>query len=62
MVPRDSPLRSIRDLIALAREKPGTIHFASSGKGQSHHLSGEMFKHMAKVDIVHVPYKGSGPA
>jgi tripartite-type tricarboxylate transporter receptor subunit TctC len=49
-------------LIQLARQSPGAIQFASSGIGQSHHLSGELFKKMAGVDIVHVPYKGSGPA
>lgn len=53
---------NIRELIHLAKQKPGTINFASAGNGQSQHLSGEMFKRMAGVDIVHVPYKGTGPA
>jgi len=53
---------NVRELIQLARQSPGAIQFASSGIGQSHHLSGELFKKMAGVDIVHVPYKGSGPA
>jgi tripartite-type tricarboxylate transporter receptor subunit TctC len=53
---------TVRELIQLAKEKPGTLQFASSGIGQSHHLSGELFKRMAGIDIAHVPYKGSGPA
>lgn len=56
------PARNVAELLALARQKPGALHFASSGIGQSHHLSGEVFKRMAGVDIVHVPYKGTGPA
>lgn len=54
--------KSVPDLIALAKAKPGTINFASSGVGSTAHLSGELFKHMAAVDIIHVPYKGAGPA
>lgn len=56
------PIHSIADLIRYAKEKPGALNFASAGIGQSQHLSGEMFKAMAGVDIVHVPYKGTGPA
>jgi tripartite-type tricarboxylate transporter receptor subunit TctC len=56
------PIHSIADLIRYAKEKPGTLNFASAGIGQSQHLSGEMFKSMADIDIVHVPYKGTGPA
>jgi len=56
------PVTTVRDLIALARSKPGQLAFASSGIGNATHLSGELFKYMAKVDIVHVPYKGGGPA
>ncbi len=56
------PVNSVRELIALAKLKPGTLNFASAGNGQSHHLSGELFKSMTGVDIVHVPYKGSSPA
>ncbi|MGA0569995.1 Bug family tripartite tricarboxylate transporter substrate binding protein [Variovorax sp. VNK109] len=56
------PALSVPELIELARKKPGTLNFASSGQGQSQHLTGEMFKRMANVDIVHVPYKGTGPA
>ncbi|MBK8065787.1 MAG: tripartite tricarboxylate transporter substrate binding protein [Betaproteobacteria bacterium] len=53
---------SVREVIALAKASPGKITYASSGNGTSIHMSGEMFKHMAKVDIQHIPYKGSGPA
>ena len=56
------PVATVTDLIALARSKPGQLAFASSGIGNATHLSGELFKHMAKVDMVHVPYKGGGPA
>lgn len=53
------PARSVQDLIALAKAKPGQINFASGGKGSGTHLSGELFKLMAGIDIVHVPYKGA---
>ena len=53
---------SVADIIAMARAEPGKMNYASSGSGTSIHMSGEMFKHLAKVDIVHIPYKGSGPA
>jgi len=56
------PARSTSDLISLANAKGGSINFASAGTGSTAHLAGEYFKHMAKVDIVHVPYKGAGPA
>jgi len=56
------PVNSVADLIKLAKEKPGQINFASSGNGTSIHLSGELFKTMAGVDMTHVPYKGSAPA
>jgi tripartite-type tricarboxylate transporter receptor subunit TctC len=56
------PAKSTTDLIALANAKGGSINFASAGTGSTAHLAGEYFKHMAKVDIVHVPYKGAGPA
>ena len=56
------PIHSVADLIKLAKAKPGTINFASSGSGTSIHLSGELFKTMAGVDMTHVPYKGSAPA
>jgi tripartite-type tricarboxylate transporter receptor subunit TctC len=54
--------KSVQELIALAKAKPGQLSFASSGNGTSIHLSGELFKTMAGVDMVHVPYKGSAPA
>lgn len=56
------PTRTLKDLIALARAKPGALNFASSGTASTGHLAGELFKSMAKVDMVHVPYKGGGPA
>ena len=56
------PVNSVADLIKLAKSKPGAINFASSGNGTSIHLSGELFKTMAGVDMTHVPYKGSAPA
>jgi len=54
--------KTIPDLIALAKQKPGALNYASSGLGSPGHLAGELFKTMAKVDMVHVPYKGGGPA
>ena len=56
------PVKSVKELIALARGRPGQITYASSGAGTSTHLSGELFKSLARIDIVHVPYKGGGPA
>ncbi|MCC6532259.1 MAG: tripartite tricarboxylate transporter substrate binding protein [Burkholderiales bacterium] len=56
------PVASVKDLIALAKKQPGKITFASSGTGMSNHLAGELFKDMAGIDILHVPYKGGGPA
>lgn len=56
------PVKTIRQLIDLARTKPGQISFASSGNGGAPHLAGELFKKLANVDIVHIPYKGAGPA
>ena len=56
------PAKSTAELVALARAKPGTIAFASAGNGTVPHLSGELFKLRAGVDLVHVPYKGGGPA
>ena len=56
------PVRTVKDLIALAAGKPGMLIFASSGTGNAPHLAGELFKQMAKVNLVHLPYKGGGPA
>ncbi len=53
---------SMAELVALAKAKPGTLNFPSAGRGTSSHLAGELFNAMAKVDMVHVPYKGGGPA
>jgi tripartite-type tricarboxylate transporter receptor subunit TctC len=52
----------VADVIALAKAEPGKMNYASSGSGTSIHMSGEMFKFLTKVDILHVPYKGSAPA
>jgi tripartite-type tricarboxylate transporter receptor subunit TctC len=54
--------KSVQELIALAKANPGKLNFASSGSGTSIHMSGELFKLMTGVDIIHVPYKGSAPA
>jgi tripartite-type tricarboxylate transporter receptor subunit TctC len=54
--------KSMKELIALARAKPGTLNFGSSGSGTFSHLAAELFRQMAKIDIVHIPYKSAGPA
>jgi tripartite-type tricarboxylate transporter receptor subunit TctC len=56
------PVKSTRDLIGYAKANPGKLSFASAGTATATHLTGEMFKSMAKVDLLHVPYKGGGPA
>jgi len=56
------PVRTATDLIALAKKRPGELSFGSAGVGQITHLAGELFKSMAKINVVHVPYKGSGAA
>ena len=56
------PVHSVKDLIALAASKPGMLIFASSGTGNAPHLAGELFNQLAKVKMVHLPYKGGGPA
>jgi tripartite-type tricarboxylate transporter receptor subunit TctC len=61
-VPVTSPARSVTDFIAYAKANKGKVSFASSGHGTSVHLSGELFKRMAGVDMLHVPYRGAGPA
>ena len=55
------PARNVRELIALARARPGRLTYASAGSGSSQHLSAELFKQAAGVDVVHVPYKGAAP-
>jgi tripartite-type tricarboxylate transporter receptor subunit TctC len=54
------PAKTVKEFIALAKAKPGSITFGSAGLGTSPHLSGELFKTMARIDMVHVPFKGSG--
>jgi tripartite-type tricarboxylate transporter receptor subunit TctC len=56
------PAKSIKELVALAKAKPGALNFGSSGSGGSNHLAGELFNAMAGVKMVHVPYKGNAPA
>ena len=56
-----APMRNVAELLALARAKPGSVNFGSTSLGGSPHMSGELFKTMAQVDIVHVPYKGGSP-
>jgi tripartite-type tricarboxylate transporter receptor subunit TctC len=56
------PIKSMKDLIALARTRPGGLSYASSGQGSIVHLSTELFLYMAKIKAVHIPYKGTGPA
>ena len=56
------PAKNVAELIAYAKSKPGVLNFASAGSGGTNHLSGELFKMMAGVDMTHVPYKGAGPA
>lgn len=57
-----SPYKSVRDVVAAAKAKPGSMNFNSAGSGSSTHLSGEMFKMQAGIDIMHIPYKGTGEA
>ncbi|GAB2723056.1 Bug family tripartite tricarboxylate transporter substrate binding protein [Comamonas sediminis] len=56
------PFKNVKELISYAQAHPGQVNFGSSGSGSSIHLSGELFKMMAKVDMIHIPYKGSAPA
>jgi tripartite-type tricarboxylate transporter receptor subunit TctC len=56
------PPKDVKELVALAKAKPGTVAFASSGNGSAQHLAGELFKQRAGVDMTHIPYKGGGPA
>ena len=62
VVPPDFPAKSVAEFIAYAKANPGKVNMASSGNGTSIHLSGELFKAMTGVDMVHVPYRGSAPA
>lgn len=56
------PVKSVKDLIALAKARPGELTYASAGSGSATHLATELFKSMAGINVVHVPYKGAGPA
>ena len=62
IVSSESTLKSVAEVLAAAKRAPGSLSFASSGAGSSTHMSAELFKAMAGVDLLHVPYKGSGPA
>jgi tripartite-type tricarboxylate transporter receptor subunit TctC len=62
VVPKNSPYKTLKELIAAAKAKPGSLSFGSAGVGAFSHLSSELFKTLAGIDAVHVPYKGSGPA
>jgi tripartite-type tricarboxylate transporter receptor subunit TctC len=62
VVRADSPYKTVADVIAAARAKPGKLTYASQGNGTSAHLAGEMFTNLAKVQMTHVPYRGAGPA
>ena len=61
-VPAGSPVRSVADLVALARAKPGALKFSSAGNATPPHLSGELFKRATDIDVLHVPYKGGAPS
>ena len=62
VVPASLPAKSVRELVALARDKPGVLNFSSAGSGTTQHLAGELFKLRTGTSIVHVPYKGSAPS
>jgi tripartite-type tricarboxylate transporter receptor subunit TctC len=62
VVTPSNPAKTLQELVAAGKAKPGSLSFASAGNGTSQHLSGELFKAMAGLDMVHVPYKGSAPA
>ena len=62
VVPASSPAKTVQDLIALANASPGRLNYGSGGVGSSQHLAGVLFKSATKVDVVHVPYKGTAPA
>ena len=62
VVRADSPFKSVKDIIAAAKAKPGKLSFASQGSGTSAHLAGELFKNLTNTNITHIPYRGAGPA
>ena len=62
VVPAASPAKSLKDLIAMAKNEPGKLTYASAGNGSSGHLAGELLKSAARIDVLHIPYKGGAPA
>jgi len=62
VVPQASPAKTLQDLIRMAKEKPGAVTFSSSGSGSLHHLAGEVLKRLTGTNMIHVPFKGGGPA
>lgn len=62
VVKADSPLKTVKDLVDAAKAQPGRLSYASQGNGTSAHLAGEMFENLAKVKMLHIPYRGAGPA
>lgn len=62
VVRSDSPYQSVQDVLSAAKANPGRVTFASQGNATSAHLAGELFQHLAKVELTHVPYRGAGPA
>jgi tripartite-type tricarboxylate transporter receptor subunit TctC len=62
VVPQASPVKTLQDLVRMAKEKPGQVTFSSSGSGSLHHLAGEVLKRLTGTEMIHVPFKGGGPA
>ena len=62
VVRADSPYKSVKEVLAAAKAQPGKLSYASQGNGTSAHLAGEMFTNLARIDMIHVPYRGAGPA
>ncbi|MFA5914599.1 MAG: tripartite tricarboxylate transporter substrate binding protein [Burkholderiales bacterium] len=62
VVQASSPIKSLKDLIAMAKAQPGALSYGSAGNGGAAHLASELLKHTAKIDVLHVPYKGGAPA
>jgi len=62
VVPASVPARTVQELVRMAKEKPGVLNYSSAGQGTTQHLAGELFKLRTGTQIVHVPYKGSGPS
>src|SRR5687767_1632981 len=62
VVPQASPVKTLQDIIRMAKDKPGSVTFSSSGSGSLHHLAGEVLKRQTGTEMIHVPFKGAGPA